>query len=141
VKVSDWMTPDPVTLTEDDQVKTAVRHLLSSGIRHVPILRGDKLVGIVTDRDLRRALPSIEAGASPERYQAFMEETALRDIMSSDPVTCGPDTDLVDAVEILVERKVGAIPVIEDGKLVAILTQIDVMRAFLDVLENQSRQG
>jgi len=123
-------------LTEEDQVKTAVQHLLSAGIRHVPILRGDRLVGIVTDRDLRRALPSIEAGASPQKYQAFMEGTALRDIMTPDPVTCTPDTDVVDAVKILVERKVGAIPVVEDGKVVAILTQIDVMRAFLEVLEN-----
>jgi acetoin utilization protein AcuB len=141
VKVRDWMTPEPVTLTEDDRVKTAVQHLLRAGIRHVPILRGDELVGIVTDRDLRRALPSIEAGASPEKYQAFMEETALRDIMRSDPVTCSPDTDLVDAVKIFVERKVGAIPVVEDERLVAILTQIDVMRAFLEVLENGSGPG
>ncbi len=136
MKVRDWMTPDPVTLTEEDQLKIAVQHLLSAGIRHMPVLRGDELVGIVTDRDLRRALPSIEAGASPEQYQAFMEETALRDIMTPDPVTCTPDTDVVDAVKVFVERKFGAIPVVEDGQLVAILTQIDVMRALLEVLEN-----
>jgi acetoin utilization protein AcuB len=129
------MTPDPFTLTEEDRVKTAVQHLLSAGIRHVPILRDGALVGIVTDRDLRRALPSLEAGASPAKYQAFMERTTLRDIMTVDPVTCTPDTDIADAVEIFVERKLGAIPVVDGDELVAILTQIDVLRAFLEVLE------
>jgi len=135
MKVRDWMTPEPFTLTEDDRVKTAVQHLLSAGIRHVPVLRDNVLVGIVTDRDLRRALPSLEAGASPEKYQSFMERTTLGDIMTADPVTCTPDTDVADAIEIFVERKLGAIPVVDGGALVAILTQIDVMRAFLAVLE------
>jgi len=55
--------------------------------------------------------------------------------MTVDPVTCTPDMDIADAVEIFVERKLGAIPVLEDDELVAILTQIDVLRAFLEVLE------
>ena len=135
MKVREWMTREPYTLTEGDRVKTAVQYLLSAGIRHVPVLRDNVLVGIVTDRDLRRALPSVEAGASPEKYQAFMERTTLGDIMTVDPVTCTPDTDVVDVVEIFVERKFGAIPVVDGDELVAILTQIDVLRAFLEVLE------
>ena len=140
MKVREWMTPKPFTLTEGDRVKTAVQHLLSAGIRHVPVLRDNMLVGIVTDRDLRRALPSVEAGASPDEYQAFMEQTTLQDIMTADPVTCTPETDLVDAVNIFTERKFGAIPVVDGGELVAILTQIDVMRAFLGVLEEELSQ-
>jgi acetoin utilization protein AcuB len=135
MKVREWMTPEPFALTEGDRVKTAVQHLLSAGIRHVPVLRDDLLVGIVTDRDLRRALPSLEAGASPEKYQAFMEQTTLGEIMTADPVTCTPDTDVRDVVEIFVDRKFGAIPVVEGDRVVAILTQIDVLRAFLSVLE------
>ena len=135
MKVREWMTPEPYTLTEGARVKTAVQYLLSAGIRHVPVLRDNVLVGIVTDRDLRRVLPSVEAGASPEKYQSFMERTTMGDIMTVDPVTCTPDTDVVDVVEIFVERKFGAIPVVDGDELVAILTQIDVMRAFLRVLE------
>ena len=137
MKVRDWMTPEPFTLTEGDCVKTAVQHLLSAGIRHVPVLRGNELVGIVTDRDLRRALPSTEAGASPEKYQSFMERTLLGELMTPDPITCTPDTDVADAVEIFVKHKFGAIPVVDGDELVAILTQIDVMRAFLTVLERE----
>jgi acetoin utilization protein AcuB len=140
MKVSEWMTSDPFTLTEGDRVKTAVQHLLSAGIRHVPILRDGKLVGIVTDRDLRRALPSLEAGAGPEKYRAFMEQTPLKDIMTANPVTCTPEADLVDAVRIFAERKLGAIPIVDADRLVAILTQIDIMRAFLGVLEKEPSQ-
>jgi acetoin utilization protein AcuB len=141
MKVRDWMTPEPFTLTDEDRVKTAVKHLLSAGIRHVPVLRDNVLVGIVTDRDLRRALPSLEAGASPEKYQSFMERATLGDIMTADPVTCTPDTDVADVVKIFVERKLGAMPVVDGGKLVAILTQVDIMRAFLAVLERGTTQA
>ena len=138
VKVRDWMTPDPFTLTEGDRVKTAVQHLLRAGIRHVPIVREGRVVGIVTDRDLRRVLPSVEAGASPEQYQAYMERTTLKDIMTADPVTCSEDTEFIDAVRLFADRKFGAIPVVQGDKLVAILTQIDVLRAFLDILEHET---
>jgi acetoin utilization protein AcuB len=137
VKVRDWMTTEPFTLTEEDLVKSAVQHLLRAGIRHVPIVREGRLVGIVTDRDLRRVLPSVVAGASPEEYQGYMERTPLKEIMTADPITCTEDTDLVDVVRIFAERKFGAIPVVAGDRLVAILTQIDVLRAFLDILEHE----
>lgn len=140
MKVREWMTPDPFTLSEGDRVKTAVKHLLKAGIRHIPVLRDGKLTGIVTDRDIRRALPSLEAGATPEQYQAFMEKNTLKDIMTADPVTCTPDTDVIDAVKILAERKFGAIPILQGDQLVAILTQIDVMRALLRMLESGQAQ-
>jgi CBS domain-containing protein len=67
-----------------------------------------------------------------------MERTTLGEIMTVDPVTCTPDTDVVDAVEIFIERKFGAIPIVDGDELVAILTQVDVMRAFLGILERET---
>jgi len=131
-----WMTPDPTTLTEEDLVKTAVTHVLRSRIRHIPIVRNGKLVGIVTDRDLKRALPSVVAGSSPEEYQTFMDSTKLRDVMTANPVTCTPDTDLLDVVRQFIDNKFGAMPVIDGDAVVGIITQTDAMRAFLDQLEN-----
>ena len=140
MKVRNWMTPNPLTLTEDDKVKTAVVHVLRNRIRHVPILRGDKLVGIVTDRDLKRALPSVVAGTTPEEYQSFMENTTLKEVMTQDPIVCGPDTDIVEAVRIFVEHKFGALPVVENDKLVAIISQTDALRAFLKLLEERGEK-
>jgi len=135
MKAKEWMTQNPLTLTEDEVVKTAVTLVLRNRIRHLPVLQDDRLVGIVSDRDLKRALPSVVAGSSPEEYQNFMSSTKLKEVMTADPVTCTPDTDVKDVVRQFVENKIGAIPVVDEGRVVGILTQTDAMRAFLEFLE------
>jgi acetoin utilization protein AcuB len=137
MKVRDWMTPDPKTVHESDPVKTAIMLVVENRVRHLPVVRGDSLVGIISDRDLKRAMPSIVAGATSEEYQAFMEETPVEQAMTANPISCSPGTDLVDLVREFCQRKVGAIPVVEGGRLVGIVTQTDMMRAFLAVLERE----
>ena len=137
VKVKDWMTPDPKSVHEDDPVKTAVMLVVENRIRHLPVVRGDSLVGIISDRDLKRAMPSVVAGATAEEYQTFMDETPVEQAMTADPISCAPDTDLIDLVREFCQKKVGAIPVVEGGRLVGIVTQTDMMEAFLTLLENQ----
>jgi acetoin utilization protein AcuB len=131
------MTPDPKSVSDDDPVKTAVVLVVENRIRHLPVVRGDSLVGIVSDRDLKRGMPSVVAGATPEEYQAFMEETSVEQMMTIDPITCAPDADLVDVVRGFCEHKVGAIPIVEGDRLVGIVTQTDMMQAFLAVLESE----
>lgn len=137
MKVRRWMTPDPKTIKEDDFVRTAVMLVLQNRIRHLPVLRGESLVGIISDRDLKRAMPSVVAGATSEEYQAFMDETPIEQVMTASPITCTPDTDLVDLVREFCRHKVGAIPVVEGERVVGIVTQTDMMQAFLEVLEGQ----
>jgi acetoin utilization protein AcuB len=137
MKVKEWMTPEPKTVNEDDPVKAAVNLVVENRIRHLPVVRGDALVGIISDRDLKRAMPSIVAGATAEEYQTFMEETPVAQAMTANPIACAPNTDLVDLVREFCQKKVGAIPVVDDGRLVGIVTQTDMMEAFLTVLESQ----
>jgi acetoin utilization protein AcuB len=137
MKVKDWMTPDPKTVEEDDLVKTAVTLVIENRIRHLPVVRGDSLVGIISDRDLKRAMPSVVAGATAEEYQTFMDETPVEHAMTADPIVCAPDTDLIDVVREFCEKKVGAIPVVDGGRLVGIVTQTDMMEAFLALLESR----
>jgi acetoin utilization protein AcuB len=137
MKVKKWMTPDPKSVEANDPVKTAVNLVIENRIRHLPVVLGDSLVGIISDRDLKRAMPSIVAGATAEEYQAFMEETSVEQVMTADPLTCAPDDELVDLVRQFCEKKVGAIPVVEGERLVGIVTQTDMMEAFLTMLENQ----
>ena len=131
------MTPDPKTIKEDDFVRTAVMLVLQNRIRHLPVVRGESLVGIISDRDLKRAMPSVVAGATAEDYQAFMDETPIEQVMTPSPITCTPDTHLVDLVREFCRHKVGAIPVVEGERVVGIVTQTDMMQAFLKVLEEQ----
>ena len=137
MKAREWMTYDPKTVNDDDLLKTAVTLVVENRIRHLPVVRGDSLVGIISDRDLKRAMPSVVAGATPEEYQAFMEETSIEQMMTANPITCAPDEDLVDLVRQFCQHKVGAIPVVEGERVVGIVTQTDMMRAFLAVLENR----
>ncbi len=138
MKVKNWMTLDPFVLTADQPIKVAVQQQVENRIRHMPVVRDDALVGILTDRDLKRALPSVMAGATPEEYRAFMERTLVSEVMTRNPVTCEPETDMRDAVRIFVEHKFGAIPVVENGRVVAILCQTDALRALLNLLEEST---
>ena len=135
MKVKEWMIPDPFILDADQPIKVAVEQEVENRIRHIPVVRENALVGILTDRDVKRALPSVIAGATPGEYRAFMERTPVSEVMTPDPITCEPDTDLREAVRIFVEHKFGAIPVIENGRVVAILCQTDALRALLSLLE------
>jgi acetoin utilization protein AcuB len=137
MKAREWMTSDPKVVNEDDVVKKAVMLVVENRIRHLPVVRGGSLVGIVSDRDLKRGMPSVVAGATPEEYQAFMEETPIEHMMTTDPITCSPDAELVDLVRSFCQHKVGAIPVVEGERVVGIVTQTDMMQAFLAVLESQ----
>ena len=136
MKAREWMTSHPKTVNDDDLLKTAVTLVVENRIRHLPVVRGDSLVGIISDRDLKRAMPSVVAGATPEEYQAFMEETSIEQMMTANPITCTPDEDLVDLVREFCQHKVGAIPVVEGERVVGIVTQTDMMQAFLAVLES-----
>ena len=138
MKVKRWMTLDPFVLVADQPIKVAVQQQVENRIRHMPVVRDNELVGILTDRDLKRALPSVMAGATPEEYRAFMERTLVSEVMTPNPVTCEPETDLCDAVRIFVEQKFGAIPVVENGRVVAILCQTDALRALLNLLEGST---
>jgi acetoin utilization protein AcuB len=137
MKASEWMIPDPKSIEVDDPVKTAVMLVVENRIRHLPVVSGESLVGIISDRDLKQAMPSIVAGATSEEYQTFMEETSVEQVMTADPISCAPDDDLVDVVRKFCEKKVGAIPVVEGERLVGIVTQTDMMQAFLIMLEKQ----
>jgi len=137
MKAREWMTSDPKTVNDDDLLRTAVTLVVENRIRHLPVVRGDSLVGIISDRDLKRAMPSVVAGATPEEYQAFMEETSIEQMMTANPITCTPDEDLVDLVRQFCQHKVGAIPVVENERVVGIVTQTDMMQAFLAMLESQ----
>ena len=139
MKARDWMTSDPKTVEADDFVATAVTLVLENRIRHLPVVRGESLVGIVSDRDLKRAMPSVVAGATAEEYQAFMDETLIEQVMTASPITCTPDTDLVDLMCEFCQHKVGGIPVVEGERVVGIVTQTDMMQAFLKVLESQQQ--
>jgi CBS domain-containing protein len=88
----------------------------------------DDLVGIVSQRDLFRGALAAALGYGQHAQQKVMGMLVIKDIMSTDPVTTTPDTPLADAARVMLERKIGCLPVLEDGRLVGILTESDFLR-------------
>lgn len=132
--VQDVMSRSVVTLTPEETLRETLDLLRSNRVRHLPVLVGSKLVGIVTDRDVKRATPSVLSGVDRAEYDRVLTTTKVAQFMTREPITVAPKTRLKAAVAILIERKVGALPVVEEGHLVGILTEIDILRVAHDLL-------
>ncbi len=135
MKVGNYMTPEPVTISEDESMGEALLLMRRHNIRHLPVVNGSILVGILTDRDLRRASPSLLSGIAEDRYQEVLDETSVARIMTREPFTVRLDTDLEEAVGVLVEKKLGSLPVVNGAELVGIFTEVDALRVLLEVLK------
>ena len=125
--VRDSMTREIVTLAPDETVGTALALCRERRIRHLPILSEGKLVGIVSDRDLRSATPSF---GEPERAAA-LQKVLVEAVMASDVIFALPDDPIEQAANTMRERRIGCLPVVEAGELVGILTVSDVMTALV----------
>lgn len=128
--VRDSMTPRPITITLAETLQGAMELMSMKRIRHLPVVdTHGALIGLVTDRDLRRAAPSPVFKGNAGDHEA-MDHTTIDRVMVRSPTTIRADQDLREAVSIFVDKKYGALPVLEKGALVGILTPIDVMRAW-----------
>ena len=137
LKVSDVMTENPLTVDASDTLEQVEELLEEHRIRQLPVVEGTELVGIITDRDIRPFLRDRYLG-SPEEQERVMK-TKVASVMSPKPITLSPTDDLKEAIELLIEEKVGGIPVVdEDGRaVVGIVTYVDVLRCFLEWLQEE----
>jgi acetoin utilization protein AcuB len=132
--VEDVMTREVVTLTPDHTLRDAIDLLRSRRIRHLPVVEAQRLVGIVTDRDVKRATPSVLAGVNRDEYDNTLLTIKVSQLMTREPITVPRKSALKSAVEIFINRKVGALPVVDNDRLVGILTEIDILRVAYDLL-------
>jgi len=132
--VKDVMTPDPITLPPEESLMEALQTMRLRGIRRIPIVVGDKLVGLLTEGDLKRAEPSTLSDTQ-EHFAQVMEGTQVARIMIENLLTTTPDTPLLEAARMLWSNKYGALPVLDDGRLVGILTDNDLLGTLVRLLE------
>jgi nucleotide-binding universal stress UspA family protein len=111
-----WMTHNPVTAAPEEKLSSVHDKMVEGGFRSVPVVKEGKPIGIVTDRDIRM-------------HVGYLEHTEAFKAMSEAVITITPDTPLLEAARLLRERKIGALPVVEDGNLVGVLTVTDVLVA------------
>ena len=118
------MIPDPITITENASIAEAIELMKVNAIRHLPVVsKGNKLKGFVTLADLKQGLiPSMVADVS------------LADLMIRDPIVVDPDDDIEMAARIIYRHKIGGMPVVKNNKLVGIITETDILRAFINMM-------
>jgi CBS domain-containing protein len=132
--VRDYMVSPVTAVPETTSLLDAVLLMRRSGFRHLPVVNGERLVGIITDRDLSRLAPSMLGKPSPLEYNEIFENTPLAKVMTRNPITVTPDSRVLDAVAILHHKKLGCLPVVENGRLVGIITVTDMLGLLLRVL-------
>jgi CBS domain-containing protein len=131
VPVKDWMTRPAVTIRDDASVRAAIEVMKTRKIRHLPVVSTqDRLVGIVTDRDLRQMLFDPVVQEQLHEAGARITERPIREVMTWGVVAVTPESGIRQAARIMYEQKIGAVPVIEGGRVVGMLTERDVLRAF-----------
>ena len=136
MKVVDVMTKDPLTIGPSETVGEAEELMAENGIRQLPVVKNSDLIGLITDRDVRSFLAGSSVSPPNEREQAL--RTQVSDLMTTNPLTLAPDDELQDAVELLVEQKIGGVPVVDAAEgLVGIVTYVDVLRCFLNRLQEE----
>jgi acetoin utilization protein AcuB len=133
LKVRDVMTADPFTLGPEDSLMRAVEVMRQRGIRRIPIVIGQELVGLLAEGDLKRAQPSAISN-SEEDFLRVMDQTQISRIMIPNPVTVTEETLVMDAAQTLHSMKFGALPVVRDKRLVGILTDADLLGCLVTLL-------
>jgi CBS domain-containing protein len=126
--VRDWMTPDPVTVDPGLSVSGAYRLMKERSVRRLPVVEGDRLVGIVTLGDLRAAVASPEGSLNIFEMAFHMERFTVLQIMTHQVVTVTPDTPIEVACRLMLKHKLGGLPVVADGRLAGILSESDIFR-------------
>jgi CBS domain-containing membrane protein len=127
--ISEIMTTQVHALQEHEPLSRACCLMTDNHLRHVPVLRGKKLVGLISHRDLCRAMPSSLLGADDSKEKGFIDSMAkVGDVMIHDPKTMTADQPLKAALEVLIETKYGCLPIVnEHHELVGIVTSYDML--------------
>jgi acetoin utilization protein AcuB len=130
------MSNDPLTVSPSDTVGKAEELMYENHYRQLPVVDDKQLIGIVSDRDIRSFLAQPSFVEPEKRARAL--RTKVNEIMTAKPLTVSPEDDLREAVELLIEEKIGGIPVVDETEgLVGIVTYVDVLRFFLNRLEDE----
>lgn len=132
MKVRDIMAREVATLKVDDELSLAEDIMQLGRIRHLPVVEGERLRGIITERDLYKASLASAIDYDPKAKRSHMKTIAIKDVMTSDLVTIGPNADIREAAKLMLRHKIGCLPVVEGGRMIGLITETDVLRYYVE---------
>ena len=128
------MHKDLVTISKDERMTVAKKLLKEKNIRHLPVVEGKKLIGLVTNMDIRKAEASPATSLEIRELHYLLDKLTVGEIMTRNVITISPDISVEEAAILLHDNKIGCLPVVEDGNLIGIITENDVMEILIEVL-------
>jgi len=132
LRVRDCMTLDPATVGPRDSLQKVIELLRRRDIRSVPVIEEGRLVGIVTDRDIRQVAPAYPLFRDEEEIRRYTENLTVTVAMTADPMSISPDAPLVQAAKVLETYRISALPVLDGQKLVGMISVMDLLRVFIE---------
>ena len=120
MKVAERMTPNPIYVRLADTLAAARMIMRTEGFKHLPVVETKRVLGVITDRDVRQ-------------HAAHLDETLVETVMTADPVTVSLDTTIEEAASVMLVKRIGCLPVVQNGGLVGIITATDLLRALLEI--------
>jgi len=136
--VEQVMTRDPALIGPNDTIRVAIERMRERGCRRLPVVENGKLIGIVSDRDLRRATNSPFVLRERSADNLILDQLTVRACMSLNPITITPHMPVVEAAKLMRDRKIGGLPVVDKGMLVGIVTETDLLNYLIRILETGS---
>lgn len=139
--VRNWMSKGVITIDVNNSMVDATRKLKEHHISMLPVMKKDKLVGIVTDRDLKKASASNATTLEVHELLYLISNIKVKDLMTKDPITVPPDYTIGETAELLLEKKISGVPVVgRNGEVVGVITKADIFRALVS-LTGLKRKG
>ncbi len=136
--VKEAMTPNPVTIELTATLPQIVEVMRERNIRRVPVMQGDKLMGIISDHDVMATMPSPATTLSRWEMNTLLEKVTAKEIMTAPVYVASPQCPIEEVARIMLQRKFGAMPVLDDeDHLVGIVTESDIFRMFVDMLSGE----
>jgi CBS domain-containing protein len=129
--VAEIMTTDVVTVEPQNSIATAIRLMRQGQLRRLPVVENGALVGIVTSGDLRRITGLASILKDPSQDNFLWHHIPVANVMTRDPISLSPDTPIAEAARLLVEHKIGGLPIVVGGRLVGIITTSDLLETLM----------
>lgn len=131
--VKDWMTHTVHTVDIKDGISTAVKLMHAINIKHVPVMDHGKVVGLISDRALKEYLPSKSTTLDVFELNYLLDSTNVKELIKHDPIVCEPSLPIEEAANLMLVEGIGCLPVVEDGRLVGIISDKDIFKALVDI--------
>jgi acetoin utilization protein AcuB len=131
--VSDWMTKKVFTVDLDDYLSDAITLMKEKGVKHLPVVKGGKLKGIISDRDIKEYTPSKATCLDVYELHYLLAKTKIKELMTAKVITTTPDAPVEEAAMVLLDRNIDCLPVLDSGSLVGIISDRDIFHALVDI--------